>query len=321
MNLSLGKWRALTALSTPKGIFTIVALDHTTWFRQLFAPTAPNDAPYEPIVNLKLDLVRSLAPHASAILLDPIYGLGPAIQTAALPGRVGLLSLLEDARFAAPGPDHVTHLLEGWSVAKAKRLGADGVKLHCYYRYDDPVRAPREEALLRQIIRDCETFDLPFFPEPLVYDVEPGARRRVIIENARRIAALGADVLKLEFPVDVRVEADERVWRAACRELSQAIEKPWTLLSAGVDYETFKRQVRVACEEGASGFVAGRAIWQEAGALTGEARRAFLETVATARLSELAEIAEACGTGWPQIYGRANGHLQTALQPDWFRSY
>ena len=72
----------------------------------------------------------------------------------------------------------------------------------------------------------------------------------------------------MEFPYDIKFNQDRRAWRQACAELSEACAVPWVLLSAGVDFEQFKPQAQVACENGASGFLAGRAIWKEAAAMS-----------------------------------------------------
>ena len=85
----------------------------------------------------------------------------------------------------------------------------------------------------------------------------------MVVETARRLTAIGADVLKAEFPYDAGV-TDEGRWREACAELDAATPVPWVLLSGGVDDATFERQVRVACEAGASGVLVGRSVWAEA---------------------------------------------------------
>ena len=156
--------------------------------------------------------------------------------------------------------------------------------------------------------------DLPLLVEPVVYSTEPGvpkqsaqfaaSRPALVIETARRIGALGVDVLKMEFPHDAGFNDDEAAWAAACAALNEAALVPWTLLSAGVDYHTFKRQVKVACQSGASGFVAGRAIWKEALNVTGAEREAFLRTTAAQRMAELAALVETYARPW------------TALHPD-----
>ena len=109
--------------------------------------------------------------------------------------------------------------------------------------------------------------------EPLSFSIDPAvprltgaARRRVVVETARRLTALGGDILKAEFPYDPGT-TDRGAWRDACAELESASRVPWVLLSGGVDDATFEAQVRVACEAGASGVLVGRSVWAEAATL------------------------------------------------------
>lgn len=315
MELSLGKMRALTTLATAQNVFTIVALDHDVSLRRIFWGEAWAEAPFEDVVQTKMEIVKLLAPHGSAVLLDPTYGIGAAIRDNAVPRDVGLMSPVEDEESASDDADSTSMFVPGWSVAQAKRIGAAGIKFYFYYNRNDPARAAREEALLQQLVDECAQYDLPLFAEPIHYGVERKDRRRAVIENARRISDLGADIMKLEFPVDVRLEPDEHVWYDACAELSQALPRPWTLLSAGVDYATFKRQVEVACRAGASGFVAGRAIWQEASDMEGAARTEFLKTTGVQRVQELSALAVRYGKSWREFF-RA-----PPLGADWFQEY
>ena len=315
MELSLGKMRALTTLSTAQNIFTIVALDHGLSLRKIFWGNAWEQSSYEEVVQTKMEIVKDLAPHGSAILLDPVYGIGAAIRDNVVPGNVGLMSLVEDEESANDDADSTSVFVPGWSIAQAKRIGAAGIKFYFYYNRADAARAAREEALLQQLVEECAQYDLPLFAEPIHYGVERKDRRRAVIENAKRISDLGADIMKLEFPVDVKLETDEKVWYEACVELSQALPRPWTLLSAGVDYATFKRQVEIACKAGASGFVAGRAIWQEASDMEGAARAEFVQTVAVARVKELSALAAQYGKSWREFF-----HAPPLAQ-DWYQEY
>src|SRR3970282_695121 len=131
---------------------------------------------------------------------------------------------------------------------------------------------------------------LPLFLEPLGYSMGDGGkltgeeRRRVVIETARRLTAIGGDILKAEFPYDAAV-ADEERWREACDELTAASSVPWVLLSGGVDERTFEHQVEVACAAGASGVLAGRAIWAQAATMPPAGRDAFLTGEGRRRLA------------------------------------
>ncbi len=316
MNLSVGKMRGLQTTSTARGLFTILALDHRGSLRRMMRPDMPDAVPYADAVALKLEIVAALAPHASGVLLDPIYGAPQAIAAGdgagALPGQVGLLVALEETGYTGEATARRTRLLPGWGIAQIKRMGASAVKLLVYYHPDAEEVAAVQESLIGHVVDECRRYDIPLFLEAVSYSIDPDApkgsasfaqeRTRVVVETARRLSRLGADVLKLEFPIDVSHEPDESAWRAACRLISEASAVPWTLLSAGVDFPTFQRQVTIACQEGASGYLAGRAVWQEAVALTGEARARFLREEAARRLDELAAIADREGRPWTAFY-------------------
>ena len=120
------------------------------------------------------------------------------------------------------------------------------------------------------------------------------ARRRVVVETARRLTALGGDVLKAEFPYDPGT-TDEGAWRDACAELDEASRAPWVLLSGGVDDATFEAQVRVACASGASGALVGRSVWAEAATCPPPDRDAFLATTGRERMGRMVDLVDALG--------------------------
>jgi len=317
VSLSPGKIRGLQTAANPAAVFIILALDHGASFLQTIRPQAPGTVGFAQAVSIKADLLQALARHASAVLLDPVYGLWPALMHGALPGNVGLLVALEDGDYADP-VDRRGRLLAGWSVAKIKRLGASAVKLFFYYHPDSGQTALAQEQWVKQVVDDCRRYDLPLFAEPLSYDIDPPDRPRVVLETARRIGQLGVDVLKLEFPVDVHQQPDRTVWLSTCQQLSQACGPvPWVLLSAGVDFDTFARQVQVACQAGASGYLAGRAIWKEAARLTGNARQPFLQQTARPRLQQLAQIASVHARPWTDFYP----YPTAPARRDWYQHY
>jgi tagatose-1,6-bisphosphate aldolase len=186
-------------------------------------------------------------------------------------------------------------------------MGANGVKLLVYYHPDAPT-VGATEALVREVAQACDEQDMALFLEPLTYGLSPGEklhgdeRRRVIIETARRLTLIGGDVLKAEFPLDIMTHPDERDWAAACGALSEASRAPWVLLSASVDYHVYLRQVTIACREGASGVMVGRAVWREAAELSGVARQAFLEETALNRMLRIAALCDAWARPWTTFY-------------------
>jgi len=177
---------------------------------------------------------------------------------------------------------------------------------------------------------ECQLYDIPFLVEPVSYPIgeEVGNPRQfakiksqVVIQTARDITSLPIDVLKAEFPADLKYEADESKLGEFCAELDRASQKPWVILSAGADFETFIKEVELACRNWASGFLAGRAVWQEAVTITDAAlRHKFLSAVATERLQRLAEITHKYATPWYKNCGLTTKNL-TEIAPGWHSSY
>jgi len=300
-------------------------MDHRDSLRAMVRPNAPEAIPAAQVTEVKLAIVQHLAPGASAVLLDPIYGVAQAIATGALPGHVGLLCALEEQGYLGDPLSRQTTLLSGWSVEKAKRLGATGVKLLLFYHPEAGLAAEIQECLVRAVLTDCHRYDMPLFLEPISYSLDAKfqkgtqefalQRRRIVVESARRLGALQPDVLKVEFPIDARYESDQAVWREACAELNEAASVPWALLSADEPFETFKHHLRIACEAGASGFIVGRSVWRDAARLVGAAREAFLAATAKHRFGELVEIAQAFGKPWTE----RSSLLQVA--ESWYQRY
>lgn len=313
--------RSLQACANAAGVFTILAADHRDPLRAMLNPAAPQEVSATALTEFKLSIVQELAPSATAVLLDPIYSAPQAIAAGALPGHAGLICALEEQGYGSDPFARATDLLEGWSVDRAKRLGANGVKILLFYHPHSDSAAAQEE-LVRRVLRDCAIHEIPLFLEPISYSLDPQVtknsqefareRRNIVVESVRRLGALQPDVLKVEFPVDVSREPDERVWADACAELNGVSPAPWALLSADEPFDVFKRQLRVACENGCSGFLAGRAVWRQAISLRGHARGEFLRTTARERFAELSNIA-ACGSPWHTRYA------PPAVDENWYR--
>ena len=323
-NLSIGKMRGLQQLANEKGIMAMCALDHRDSLMRMLNEEHPESVSYQTLVDFKLDLSQSLAPYASAILLDPIYGAGQAIAAGVLSKNAGLLVSLEKSGYSGGAEARITDLLPGWSVRKVKKMGATGAKLLLYYRPDINV-AKRQLDTVKELADDCLAEDIPFVVEPVSYkvgkaEVAPQNFARIkpqlVIETAKQITALPIDVLKAEFPADLEYEKDEGRLADFCQQLNEASQAPWVILSAGVNFELFHREVKVACQAGASGFLAGRALWQEATQINSRQERlAFLETTVAKRLKSLTELANAYGTPW---YAKVQ---PTEVYENWHKNY
>jgi tagatose 1,6-diphosphate aldolase len=316
--LTIGKRRGLSLCAASDGTFNIVALDHRQAIKSVFAGRLD---PYAAAVDFKREVVSALAPVSSAFLLDPSIGAGPLLADGSLPGDCGLIVCVEASGYAGPSHARLSRLPQNWDVARVKRMGASAVKLLVYYHPQSSI-AGNIRDLVCQVSEAAQACDLPLFLEILTYSADPerkalppAERLEVVLRAAQDLTRLGGDVLKAEFPLDVQAEQDERQWEQACRSLTQASALPWALLSAGVDFDVFCRQAEAACRAGASGVLAGRAIWKEALQLPEGQRRIFLETVGCQRMQALGEICRRFATPYTQ-------YLQ--IQPlgeDWAAAY
>jgi len=330
MNISIGKLRGLQQLADSRGIMTMCAIDHRGALKRALNKKNPAAVSYQDMVDFKLDLCQAVSPFASAILLDPEYGAGQAISAGLLPGPKGLLVSLEKTGYTGDSMARITELLPGWSVKKVKKMGASAVKLLIYFRPDLKDIASKQLDLIARLADQCLEEDIAFLVEPVSYPIEKAGtsskkfaeiKPGLVIETAQQITALPIDVLKAEFPADIKFEQDEGKLLGLCRELNRASRLPWVLLSAGVDFESFRKQVKIACKAGASGFLAGRALWQEGAQIRSrDERMNFFQNTAAPRLKELAEIADIYGKPWYSRLGAENGEF-APLAEGWYRSY
>lgn len=312
--ISIGKLRGLQQISTKRGTFTALALDHRQNLRKA-NPAFVND---DELSRFKMDVTTALAKRATAVLLDPEVSAAQAVEQRAIPGSVGLVVALESTGYTGDATARHAQIIPGWSVEKAKRMGASAVKLLVYYHPDSPT-AGEIENFTAAVAEECLKQDLVLMLEPLSYSLDENKKlsseekRYVVVETARRLTPLHVDVLKAEFPLAVN-DMDESKWLEACREISSASIAPWILLSAAVDYDTFLRQVTAACEAGASGIAVGRAVWKEAVTLTGTERQLFLRRTALHRLSRLTSLCHALAKPFTDFY-------QANTSFDWYKQY
>ena len=315
-SLSIGKIRGLQQIAGSGGIFSMAAMDHRGSLEHGLCPAQGAEC-HEDMVEFKMELCAALGPLSSAVLLDPIYGAGQAISRGAIPKGTGLLISIEATGYGGDGTARVTRVLEGWGVEKIKRMGASAVKMLVYFRPDSGALADTQLRTVERVAIECVKYDIPFLVEPVTYPVGgetpadfAAKKTSLVVETARMMTALPIDVLKAEFPADAVGVPDDETLLEACRALDTASTKPWVILSAGADYEIFRREVDVACRAGASGFLAGRAIWQEAVPMTPKtARIRFLNTIGTDRLKEISSIAESCARPWYRKIGLAPDKL------------
>ncbi len=312
--ISIGKLRGLQQIASDRGTFTALALDH----RQNLRKANPAFVDNAELSRFKLDVTSTLAASATAVLLDPEVSAAQAIAAHAIPKEIGLVVALESTGYTGDAMARYAQIIPGWSVEKAKRMGANAVKLLVYYHPASPTAKEIEDFVVN-IASECKKHDLVLMLEPLSYSLNEGSKlsseekHHVVVETARRLSGTGIDILKAEFPLDVN-ETDEVKWKAACRDVSAVSVTPWILLSAAVNYETYLRQVIAACNAGASGIAVGRAVWQEAVTMPHAERLEFLKTTAIQRLNRLNSLCQALAKPYTEFY--------SASAPfDWYKTF
>lgn len=267
---TVGRARRLRRLASADGIVAGMALDHRDSFRAVLERQGIAARTTADLGTLKQALVRALAPAATAVMLDSELG-WPALGDESIPGDVGLIMPLEAQGYEAQGDRRLTTLLEDFAPYDALLVGADACKLLLPYRIDDEPTAVRQDALVAATVAACHEAGLPLVLEPVVHRLSTeteadhaAAYPMLVIGAVARLQPLGADVLKLPFPVRHPPATPPAEAVAACRSLADACGvTPWVLLGGGAapDLDELIDEIRMAGEAGASGFLAGRAIW------------------------------------------------------------
>ncbi len=268
---SAGRRRRLLRLGGSRGVIAGIAIDHRDSFRVILERRGVTGLTDGDLRSLKLQLTRALAPVATAIMLDEEFG-GLALEEGAVPSTVGLIMPLEAQGYEAVGDGRSTTLMDDFSPTVAARYGADACKLLLPYRVDDERSAARQDVLVSTTVADCHAIGLPLVVEPVVYQrstesaiAYAEAYRALVLGAVARLQPLGADLLKVPFPVLDLAATTESSAIEACLALGQACrDTPWVLLGGGVDTDTFLEQIRLAGAGGAAGFLVGRGIWAAA---------------------------------------------------------
>ncbi|HEX8815205.1 MAG TPA: tagatose 1,6-diphosphate aldolase, partial [Terriglobales bacterium] len=279
--------------------------------------------------EFKTLVTEVLMPHASAILLDPEWGL-PASKHRAK--NAGLLLAYEKTGYDKTGPGRLPDLLDHWSASRLKHAGADCVKILLYYTPFDPKDVNDiKHAWVQRIGDECRANDIPFFLEFVGY--EEGADEKgfdyakkkpeIVIESMREFTKdhYGVDVLKVEVPVNMkyvegakcfagqkaysRKEAEDLFLKAA-----KAVTKPFIYLSAGVSNAEFTEALELAAESGVkfNGVLCGRATWKDGipvyAKQGAEAFRKWLQNEGVKNINNVNERLKAA-TPWFPIYAAA----------------
>jgi tagatose 1,6-diphosphate aldolase len=319
LGLTPGKLRGLQRISNPNGTLTMVATDQNSSMISMMKKATGKDPTYAEVADAKVMLSRSLSPYCSGLLVDGYYGYWSTVAAFAVPPSTGLLIRVEKSGAAKNANDAPCGEVEpGWSVAKIKRAGADAVKLLAQFEPNEFDSAERNFQFTLDIYNECIKHDILFLLEPLHFGYkvngemetkEATAKRKAktVIDTAHYLSRY-CDVYKAEFPGTFGVETDAQLMDNL-KKLNDACVKPWVLLSAGVDYDQYKKQVEMAMKAGASGILGGRAFWKEFFTYkTPAERQKFADTECVRRVKETDAIVKT-GTPWFAKYGLSTDDL------------
>ena len=284
MKLTPGKLAGMKAVSDERGVIAAAAMDQRGSLRKSLAKEKGGDISDAMMEEFKSLVTEVLTQHASAILLDPEWGL-PASKRRAKGS--GLLLAYEKTGYDKTGSGRLPDLLDQWSVRRLKEAGADCLKILLYYSPFDPQEInDRKHAWVERIGDECRANDVPFFLEFVGYEEgidEKGldyARKKPEIVKASMAEftkeRYGVDVMKVEIPINMKfVEgtksfAGEKAYTKKeamqlFREVAAVATKPFIYLSAGVSNAEFTESLELAAESGVrfNGVLCGRATWKD----------------------------------------------------------
>src|SRR6476661_6739425 len=256
MSLSPGKLKHLKALSNKDGIIAAAAMDQRGSLQKSIASAKGVDSKAvtpEMMSEFKTAVVKVLTPHASAILLDPEFGLEAA---KARSSNAGLLLAYEHSGYDNTKPGRLPDLLPHVSVKRIVGWGADAVKILIYYSpFDEPQVNDIKHAFIERIGSECEDNEIPFFLEFVGYDPKGGNEKGIEFAKIKPQVVIGAmqefskpqykvDILKVEVPINAEFVEGSSAYKGQkaytraealnhFRSAAQVALKPFIYLSAG----------------------------------------------------------------------------------------
>ncbi len=330
VRMTRGKFDGINAVADENGIIAAAAMDQRGSLKKAIAKAKGSEASDEELSEFKVIGTEMLTAYASAILMDPEYGL-EAIKHR--DKNAGVLLAYEKTGYDATVKGRLPDLLPEWSVKRLVDAGADAIKILLYYNPDDDQQINTiKHAFIERIGAECRANDVPFFLEPICYSDEIGDDKSIEFARAKPQMVTkymaefskpeyGVDVLKVEVPVNVRYvegstanhDGEVAYSREEAKEhfrAAAAVSKlPFIYLSAGVTDEVFRETLELAAEAGTqfAGVLCGRATWQdgipEYGKGGAEALRAWLNDRGKQNILALNEVLAKGAKPWWDFYG------------------
>ncbi|MDZ4718881.1 MAG: tagatose 1,6-diphosphate aldolase [Roseiflexaceae bacterium] len=329
--ITRGKFNCINATAASNGVIAAAAADQRGSLQKSIAKSRGENgtATAEDLSIFKTSVTRILTKHASAILMDPEYGLEAIRQRA--PGT-GVLVSYEKTGYDVSVKGRLPDLLSEWSVRRLVEIGAHGIKILLYYNPDDSAAINEiKHAFIERIGAECRAMDVAFFLEPLAYNDELGDEKGLAFAKKKpeyvtrymeefSKPRYGVDILKVEVPVNVKFVEGMRAYAGQTaytradamglfRESAAAAKKPFIYLSAGVSDDVFRETLELAAEAGTdfSGVLCGRATWQDGVPIYGQqgvaALDAWLEDRGVKNIEALNAVLAQGAKPWWTIYG------------------
>lgn len=243
------------------GGFAMLAVDQREAMRLMFA-AAGMSTPIkdEVLTDFKVNAAKILTPYASGVLVDQQFCYDEIIKQKVVDKNCALIVAADDFIPGNGIPVDKVRIDKNVNAAQVKKNGAKALKLLVLWRQDED---PNERLdMVKEFNKICHDAGLVSIIEPVVRPPRTGDkfdREKAIIDAAKELGDSGADLYKVEMPLFGKGQSNDLL--KASQKLNEHINMPWVILSSGVDANLFARSVRIAMRAGASGFLAGRAVW------------------------------------------------------------
>ncbi|HVP22068.1 MAG TPA: tagatose 1,6-diphosphate aldolase [Anaerolineaceae bacterium] len=334
VKITKGKFNGMNAVADAHGVIAAVAIDQRGSLQKSITKAKGSEATGADLSEFKVLVSELLTPYASAILLDPEYGLEAVKHRAK---NAGVFLAYEKTGYDATVKGRLPDLLPEWSVRRLIAAGADVIKILLYYDPDDdPGTNTIKHAFIERVGAECRAYDMPFFLEPICYSDAIGDEKSIAFAKVKPDKVTkymqefsqpqyGVDVLKVEVPINMRfvqgalanpdgqVAYTREQAKEAFRTAAAATTVPFIYLSAGVTDEVFRETLELAAEAGTpfSGVLCGRATWQdgipEFGKGGAAAFSGWLKTQGVQNVQALnAVLAKGAKPWWDFYGGKAN---------------
>ena len=327
MKMTPGKLAGMKAVSNERGVIAAAAMDQRGSLQKALAKERGGSVDDKAMEEFKILVTEVLTQHASAILLDPEWGI-PASKRRAKSS--GLLMAYEKTGYDAATPGRLPDLLDLWSVRRIKDAGADCLKILLYYAPSDPQKInDHKHAWVERIGDECRANDIPFFLEVIAYEEGLDEKGPEFAKKKPELVAAymreftkdqyGVDTLKVEVPINMKyVEGTKACGGTSAYTKQQAMDafrktadvstKPFIYLSAGVSNAEFTETLELAAEAGTrfSGVLCGRATWKDGIPIYGkqgaDAFRQWLQTEGVKNISNVNDRLKSAHP-WYEFYG------------------